>query len=316
MKLPLVFSARYPPRAGIFFILLGLAACAAPQARIDNEYLPRQVELTAVPFFPQRDYQCGPAALAMALNAAGAKATPEQLKPEVYLPWRKGSLQVEMLAGARRQGFVAYPLSSGFPDLLADVAGGAPVIVLQNLGLSWYPVWHYAVVVGYDLDRQEIVLRSGEELRQILSLNTFLRTWQRSGFWAMLALPPDKLPASVSEQAYLSAVLALEKSGQLNAARSAYQTPAARWPDNPVALIGLGNIHHALGNLTEAEAAFRSAVLKHPESAAAFNNLAQTLADQGRREEALLAARRAVELGGTHLAASLATLRSIETQGR
>ena len=272
------------------------------------------MELTAVPFFPQRDDQCGPAALAMALYAAVAKTAPEQFEPEVYLPQRKGSLQVEMLAVARRHGFVAYPLSSGLPELLAHLASGTPVIVLQNLGLSWYPVWHYAVAVGYDLDRQEIILRSGEEPRQILSLNTFLRTWQRSSFWAMLALPPDRLPARASEQDYLSAVLALEKSGRLNAARTAYHTTTTRWPNNLVAWIGLGNINYALGNLSDAEAAFRSATLKHPESAAAFNNLAQTLTDLGRREDALLAARHAVQLGGTHLAESLATLRSIETQ--
>ena len=30
-------------------------------------------------------------------------------------------------------------------------AGALTLLVLQNLGLSWLPRWHYAVVVGYDL---------------------------------------------------------------------------------------------------------------------------------------------------------------------
>jgi tetratricopeptide (TPR) repeat protein len=284
--------------------------------RLEGAGLPRQVELTSVPFFPQKDYQCGPASLAMAMSAAGAKVTPDQLKPEVYLPQRKGSLQVEMLASARRHGLLAYPLSPHLANLFAEVAGGTPVVVLQNLGLSWYPVWHYAVVVGYDLDRDLVVLRSGEESRQILPLSTFLRTWERSGFWAMLALPPDRLPASVSEQTYLSAAVALEEGGPLRAALTAYQTVIARWPENLTALIGVGNVHYALGNLADAEAVFRMATLRHPESAVAFNNLAQTLADAGKLKAALEAARRAVALGGPYQATSLQTLQSIEAQIR
>src|SRR5215210_6981075 len=62
------------------------------------EGVPRQVELTQVPFFPQDDYQCGPAALAMAMNFSGVPLRPEALVDEVWLPARQGSLQVEMLA--------------------------------------------------------------------------------------------------------------------------------------------------------------------------------------------------------------------------
>ena len=73
--------------------------------------LPEKVELTQVPFFPQEEYQCGPAALATALASFGVKVTPEELVPQVYIPERKGSLQVEMLAAARRHGLVSYQLA-------------------------------------------------------------------------------------------------------------------------------------------------------------------------------------------------------------
>ena len=39
--------------------------------------IPEKVELTEVPFYPQKEYQCGPAALATALVASGVKVTPE-----------------------------------------------------------------------------------------------------------------------------------------------------------------------------------------------------------------------------------------------
>ncbi|TMH63749.1 MAG: hypothetical protein E6H57_16700, partial [Betaproteobacteria bacterium] len=139
--------------AGVF-ILLALCGCAglAPQTATLRETLApalhERFELTQVPFFPQSEYQCGPAALATALAASGVKVTPEELVPEVYLPERKGSLQIEMLAAARRHGMVSYQLAPRFGDLLREIAAGNPVIVLQNLGLR--DGWHYAVAIGYD----------------------------------------------------------------------------------------------------------------------------------------------------------------------
>src|ERR1051325_3239401 len=105
--------------AGVFLLLFGalLTGCAsfAPQTTQLRTTLPPKlhdyVELKDVPFFPQTEYQCGPAALATVLNTYGVKVTPEDLVPEVYLPARKGSLQIEMLAAARRHGLVAYQLA-------------------------------------------------------------------------------------------------------------------------------------------------------------------------------------------------------------
>ena len=216
----------------------------------------------------------------------------------MYLPQRQGSLQVEMLAAARRHGVVAYQLAPELTDLLAEVADGTPVIVLQNLGLSWYQVWHYAVVIGYDLERREVILRSGREQRQVLPMTTFERTWARSGYWAMLALPPGKVPRSAEEVSFVSAVSALERSGHLQGARSAYLAAVQRWPHSLAAQIGAGNTAYRSKDLVRAEADFRQAVAAHPDSVAALNNLAQTLSDLGRDEEALPYAQRAVELGG------------------
>ena len=56
------------------------------------------------------------AAFAYTLAASGVKMTPDELVPQVYLPARKGSLQVEMLAAARRHGLVAYQLAPRFEE--------------------------------------------------------------------------------------------------------------------------------------------------------------------------------------------------------
>ena len=279
--------------------------------------LPPRAELDTVPFFAQEEYQCGPAALAMALNAAGIAATPDALTEEVYIPARKGSLQVEMLASARRHGLLAYELAPELKDVLAEVAAGNAVIVLQNLGLwAFHPYWHYAVVIGYDLEKKQILLHSGTKARRAMAIGLFEFLWIDGRRWAMVALAPGRLPASAREASYATAAAALEQAGRIAEAHRAYEALLERWPANLVGLMGLGNTAYALGRTAEAETAFRTATAAHPLAAAAFNNLAQTLADQGKLEAALEAARKAVSLGGASLPAAQATLEQILNQRR
>jgi len=303
--------------AGFVFLLAHLAGCVSlPQSDAlrseGGAGLPARVELETVPFFAQEEYQCGPAALAMALNAAGVAVAPDSLVEQVYLPQRKGSLQVEMLAGARRHGLLAYELAPELRDVLTEVAAGNAVIVLQNQGLwSFYPYWHYAVVIGYDLEQKQILLHSGTRARRAMALALFEFLWIDGQRWAMVALAPGRLPASAREPDTAAAAAALEKTGRTAEARLAYAALLQRWPSNLVGLMGLGNTAYALGNKAEAEAAFRQAAAAHPLSAAAFNNLAQSLADQGKLAAALEAAEKAVSLGGASLPAAQATLDEI-----
>jgi tetratricopeptide (TPR) repeat protein len=218
-----------------------------------------------------------------------------------------------MLAATRRNGLLAIELKPSLPDLLAEIAAGNPVIVLQNLAFDWYPVWHYAVAIGYDLNEGSVTLRSGRERRSEMSIGTFERTWARGGYWAMLALPPERMSATVAEADYLNAVAKLEGAGSFDAAQTAYKHTLQRWPGNLVALVGLGNTAYRLGDLEGAEQAFRRATLAHPLSAAAHNNLAQTLMELGRDDEALAEARIAVGLGGPLEEVSIRTLDSIAT---
>jgi len=305
-----------PASVGALFCaaLLALAGCAAPQVAAlrarGAENLPERIELTRVPFFPQDEYQCGPAALATVLTYSGSTATPETLAPQVYLPDRKGSLQAEMLAAARRHGRVAYRLAPQLEDVLREVADGAPVVVLQNLALDFAPLWHYAVVVGYDLPRAEIILRSGTTSRVVMESGAFERTWARGEHWAMLALAPGRLPATASEDRYVAAVAALERVDP-GAARRAYTVAIERWPGNLAARIGQGNAAYALRDLAGAEAAYREAIRRHPGAADAWNNLAQTLHELRRHDEALAAAHRAVDIGGPRIAQYRATLQAI-----
>ena len=78
-----------------------------------------RIELEETPFFPQEELQCGPAALATALGAAGVPADPAELVPEVFTPGLEGSLQPEMLGAVRRRGLLPYEISGDLDALAA-----------------------------------------------------------------------------------------------------------------------------------------------------------------------------------------------------
>lgn len=256
--------------------------------------LPPRRELDAVPFFPQTPYHCGPAALATVLVHAGFEASPEALGEQVFLPAREGSLQVEMLAGARRAGALAVRLPGELGALLQEVAAGQPVVVLQNLGLSVAPRWHYAVLVGYQLDAQELVLRSGTERRERIGFTPFEHTWARSGHWAFAVVRPGQLPKTAREADAAEAALGFERANPAPATRAAvYDSLLARWPHNLVARIGQGNARAAQGDWAGATASFQQAAERH-DSAAAWHNLGLALWQTGQRDAARRAARRAL----------------------
>ena len=291
--------------AGLLAAALGLSGCATllpapPQTAALNAArpggLPARVERRDVPFFPQAEYECGPAALATALGAAGIAVRPEALTGQVYLPARQGSLQLEMLAAARRQGTVAVRLPGTLQALLAEVAAGHAVVILQNRGLSVAPQWHYAVVVGYDLDAGELVMRSGTTERELMRLATFERTWARGGHWAFVALPPGRLPATATEAELTAASVAFERVAAPAAAERAYEAALARWPASLTLAMGVGNARAGAGDSVGAAVAFEAAAARH-DSVAAWINLAELRLRLGEQAAAEHAARRAVARG-------------------
>ena len=295
-------------------MLLLLSGCSSmPEANYQagHDNLPARVELQNVPFYPQEKYQCGPSALAMVFAYDGKAVSPDELRKMVYLPGREGTLQVEMLAATRRMGLLPYVLDSDPMALLKELSAGHPVVVLQNLRFSFFPEWHYAVLIGYDLPSNKIILHSGTDRRLVMMLDDFDRSWAKSGRWAFVALPPGQLPASAEESRFVEAAVALEQVSP-GAARIVYETAVAKWPGDLIARIGLGNAAYARHNLHDAEAEYRTATIDHPESGDAWNNLAQVLHDQGRNQEALVAIKRALRIGGEREELYKSTLETIK----
>jgi tetratricopeptide (TPR) repeat protein len=292
--------------------LLLLAGCASlvPQTMALRTAWPVGVPLRhrieGVPLLTQQEFQCGPASLASTMARAGRPIAVDDLIRRVYLPARQGSLQVEMQAAPRAYGLVSYQLAPNMDDLLREVAADNPVLVLHDRGAWPFSRWHYTVVTGYDYPSGELILHDGTATEEAMPFTVFEYLWKKSDYWALVVLPPNRLPVTASDASALRSIEPLErlKGPQATTAlHTAYRAYLDRWPSSLPGMIGLSNADYRLGKLAEAEAVLRRALAQkskpEPAHVATLNNLAQVLSDQGRQEEALVFIERAMRLNTT-----------------
>lgn len=274
LNMPTLFkNARF---AGVLLFALLLTACARSPVLLESTKanLTPQSELIQVPFYAQTEYQCGPATLAMVLNHQGVDASLEQLIPQVFLPGREGSVQPEMLATVRRYEQLAFPIRGTMDALLGHLEAGDPVVVMQNLALPAFPMWHYAVAIGYDLPNETLILRSGEIERHTMSFSRFDATWARTERWGFVVSEPGKLPEGVTARNALEAISAFEEQHGSLASLSSWQAFAERYPTNPLGQFALGNVLYAAEQSDAALRAFESATQLDPAMGAAWLNVA------------------------------------------
>lgn len=239
------------------------------------------VRLESVPFYPQLDYQCGPAALAGVLGAGGARTDPAALAPQVYLPGRRGSLQAELLAAARRAGLIPYLTDEEPAALFAELQAGRPVLILQNLATPDFPAWHYSVLTGFDIAANRVYLNTGDKRGLAVAAPEFLRTWDWGGRWAMVVLSPGQMPARSDLPRYTEAVIAFEEVAGPAAAAPSWQAALERWPQAPGPYLALGNRAYGGGKLVIAADYYGRGLRRNSGDPALGNNLASVLGELG-----------------------------------
>jgi tetratricopeptide (TPR) repeat protein len=286
--------------AGVLLLVTLLGGCSTPgqtlQLRQASLGIPAQHEIESTPFYPQLDYYCGPATLAAMVNFQGQPGKPGDIASQIYVPDLKGSLQEEIVAAARQFNLLPVQLDGTLASLLREIASGNPVLILQNLGFESMPRWHYAIAIGYDLNTETIILRSGTDKRLTRPFSLLERTWQRANNWALVIVPVGVIPVTASEDSYLSSVIDFEQTSDINLAHQAYLDAAKKWPSNLSAQIGIGNTAYALKAFAMSESAYLTALQLSPRLGQLWNNYAYALAQQGKMSESLAAIKRAIEI--------------------
>jgi len=277
------------------FVALALGGCASTLTDLRSSGLPERVRVAGVPVLVQTEDHCGPTSLSALLTWAGQSESPDALAALVYLPGRSGTLPIDLAREIRARGLLSYRTLPRLEALLGELAAGHPALVLENRGLSWFPVWHYSVLTGYDLGARKVVLHGGDPYPEGVDVDRFRRTWERGGSFALLALPPTDLPATDDPEGTLGALADLEEVGQVSAAAKGYEAFVQRWPADWRGAFGWGNARYALGDPAGAERAFRLAHDIAPGRPEPLNNLALLALASGRRAEAAALAARAVD---------------------
>ena len=166
-------------------LLSSFCSCAGPTSNLSGQ--PAKV-ISGVPFFPQEEFQCGPASLAGVLNYYGWKVSPAEIAAEIFSPQARGTLDMDMVFYARKKGLKAEKYRGTFEDLQAQIDSRQPLIVLTDQGFWVYQSHHFMVVVGYD--GGSIVVNSGKEEHKFLPRDSFLKTWEKTKFWTLRITPP------------------------------------------------------------------------------------------------------------------------------
>ena len=261
----------------IMMVLLPSISCTtlSPQTKtlLSHPIKPSHFLIQELEAVPGTEGDCGPQSLTMVLKWAGQPYSLQDTRKQTLTPKKKGSLPAHMVTASRSFGMLAIKHRT-LSTIIQELKTGKPIIALLNLGLPILPVWHYVVIAGYDIPRQELTLFTGKSYPETMPMTYFERHWSLAHYWALQVLPPHLLSATADEISHLRAASGIEAANQLEAASIAYATILRKWPNSVVTHIGLGNIAYSQKRWKESASYFEQALMIDPQSSTAKNNLA------------------------------------------
>lgn len=168
----------------LFILLVFFYPCHPFFSKPSQEHL-----IKDVPFFPQEDYQCGPASLAGILSYWKVPVSPSEITGEVYSNSAKGTLGIDLAHYAGGKGVSVKIISGSWEELTKLIEAGYPILVFVDLGFLSIQANHFMVVVGYD--KGGVIVNSGKEKGKKMKKRKFLRAWEKNDFWMLLVKPEE-----------------------------------------------------------------------------------------------------------------------------
>jgi tetratricopeptide (TPR) repeat protein len=253
--------------------------------------------------------RCGAGSLSAVLNYHGDPVGLDELDAALPRGRHGGVITLDMLLAARARGFSARLVEGSPRQVTEELLAGRPVIlmvqVLDSVGAA-NDLFHYLVLDGVDPAGGLVRLQWGDGRPVWTTFDKLERSWGKTRHATLLIAPGGD--GGDERRHALRYAVALEEEGRSGEAAALYRDLlAGEDADGAAAVLwtNLGNAEMAAGRTAEAEAAYREALARDPDSADALNNLAWLLYEEGERlPEAAELARRAVARGGpdVHLA--------------
>lgn len=184
MRWPLLLAALFGPAC--------CSGCALLVAVPELEPLPQSsVVLEDVVYTPQEESSdCGPACLATVMRHLGSPLTLAEVGRQLKQLDGGGTIVVEMIYGARRNGFRVREYEGDINDLRRNLLARRPLILmlhsLPDITRRMGRRGHYVVVVGYDDKKRHVILHSGGKAFDTMSYRQLQLQWSRAKFLTLL----------------------------------------------------------------------------------------------------------------------------------
>ena len=266
-----------------------------------------------VPLRAWKDNQCGSGALAAVLNRFGDPVSEQQLDATLDKGLRGGVVSVDMLLEARRRGFDAELVPGSVAIVRDSVLSGSPVILMLrsvNLPLRGRDAYHYVVIDGFDAERELFRLQWGKGSARWVRISSLDRSWRATQNATLLVR--GRSASALRDDELLKRAVALQESGKAEAAIALYRDLIARDVSSPLLWTNLGNAQRDAQRAEDAETSYRRAIELDPQHRDALNNLAWTLYESRRLDEAAAFARQAASIDGPDSQYVFDTLGDIE----
>ena len=179
----LIFIPMQRYAINIIILFVFLHGCATVSGLHEAQRAGDLRIIEKVPFFPQEDYQCGPASLASVLNYWGVSSAPEEVARSIYSQSAKGTLNMDMVIYAQSRGLEASHYRGAWDDLRKKIDSGFPLIVLVDYGFSVFQSNHFMVIIGYNED--SVVAHSGRHEKKVIPREDFLKSWEKTNYWTL-----------------------------------------------------------------------------------------------------------------------------------
>lgn len=183
-RLCLIWGATF-----VFLSLVLASGCSRGTRELSITRPSQTVIIEDVPFFPQVDYQCGPASLAGVLNYYGDIVSPDEIAGSIYRQNIRGTVSLDMVLYARQRGLASRWYKGSTDEIVGSVDSGNPIIVMIDLGFSVARAYHYMVITGYSFTG--VIANTGTTPQKLISWERFMSQWEKTQNWTLLITPKE-----------------------------------------------------------------------------------------------------------------------------